>query len=43
MECVSERVLASELREHQHEVVTMAGWLHRRRQYRTMTFASPAA
>jgi nondiscriminating aspartyl-tRNA synthetase len=33
------RVLASELREHEHEIVVVAGWLHRRRQHRNMTFA----
>lgn len=33
------RVLASELHDHEGEVVVMAGWLHRRRQHKNMTFA----
>jgi len=33
------RVLASELSKHTGGIVVMAGWLHRRRQHKTMTFA----
>jgi nondiscriminating aspartyl-tRNA synthetase len=33
------RVLAAELPSHQGEVVVMAGWLHRRRQHKAITFA----
>lgn len=33
------RVLATDLGDHPGEVVVMAGWLHRRRQHKKMTFA----